>query len=236
MSLTNRQAKRERIAQLPELQQGITLLTVDSNIKSPIHALAVDHILCSGGDAVWIDPGTHAQTGPLVEFAPADRILDRIRVARAFTPFQHLDLLRSLPGLLTDQSRLVLLPQIDRYYREDGLLADEGRDLFLSGIASVATAAREHDISVLVTRRTEDSFSAPIETTADHRLHCETTPFGPRFRTDEEETLVYPVKGGRSLQTTLSFWKEILSAREPLYESSFPEAGSSQEVSIRGSN
>lgn len=217
MSAPDRRSEANATAQLPDLEQGITLLAIDSTVERAIHALAVDHVLLSGGEAVWIDPGTHAQTGPLVEVAPSDRILDRIRVARGFTPFQHLDLLRSLPDMLTGQSELVVVPALDRYYRDDSLLADEGRDMLLAGIAALAAASRAHDLTVLVTRTGVDTFSEPIDAAAEHDLRCEATPFGPRFLMGDEETLVYPVAGGRWVQTTLSFWGEILAAREPLY-------------------
>lgn len=236
MSSTTQRSELDNVADLPDLQQGITLLEADSTVRTAIHALAVDYVLLSGGDAVWIDPGTHAQTGPLTELAPSPRILDRIRVARGFTPFQHLDLLRSLPGSLTDDTSLVVVPQLDRYYRDDSLFADEGREMLLSALASLATAARDHEVAVLVTRANSDSFSEPVETAADQYLSCESTPFGPRFQTPNDETLAYSVDGGRWVQTTLSFWADILAAREPLYEHTPGETQDSPEVSVHGSN
>lgn len=233
MSRTNAVSKEHISPQLPDLQPGITLLDSESAVDNPLHALAVDQTLVSGGEACWIDPGTHAQTAPLVSVAPADRILDRIHVARGFTPFQHLELLRSLPDFCPDGTELVVVPDIDRYYRDDSLLAEEGRDMLLSGLATVARLARDQNLVVLVTRTGEDEFSEPIEAAADRTLRCEPTPFGPRFRGPEEETLVYPVDHGQWLQTTLSFWERILAAREPLYTA---VSGQQQEVSIRGAN
>jgi len=236
MSITTRRSELDNEAHLPDLQPGITLLDADPAVGTAIHALAVDHVLLSGGDAIWIDPGTHARTEPLTELAPSPRILDRIRVARGFTPFQHLDLLRSLPGFLADDTSLVVVPELDRYYRDDSLFADEGRDMLLSGIASLATAARDHGVAVLVTRANTDAFSEPVETAADQHLTCERTPFGPRFQAPDDETLVYPVEGGRWVQTTLCFWADILAAREPLYERQPAETTDCPEVSVHGSN
>ncbi|WP_336325184.1 hypothetical protein [Halovenus sp. HT40] len=221
---------------LPALDPGITLLEHSSATDTVIHALAVDHLLLSGGDAVWIDPGTHAQTAPLTEVAPSNRILDRIRVARGFTPFQHLDLLRSLPDLCSDDTSLVVVPEIDRYYRDESLFADEGKEMLLSGIASLATIARESDVPVLLTQTAEDTFSDPIRTAADQHLVCEQTPFGPRFQTPNDETLVYPGEGGRWVQTTLSFWADILAAREPLYDQPLEDPTGTREVSSCGAN
>ncbi|WP_336328806.1 hypothetical protein [Halovenus sp. HT40] len=236
MPQRNRQPAQNQPITLPDLNTGITLLTKDDDSESALHALAVDHILLSGGTAVWIDPGTHAQTAPLTELAPSDQILSRIRVARGFTPFQHLDLLRSLPGLLTDETSLIVVPQLDQYYRDVSLYADEGKEMLLSGLASVATAARNHNVAVLVTRTSCDSFSEPIATAADHHLTCERTPFGPRFQTPDDETLAYSVDGGRWMQTTLSFWVDILATREPLYNHSIGETQDSSEVSLHGAN
>jgi hypothetical protein len=221
---------------LPALDPGITRLEYSSAVDTVIHALAVDHLLLSGDDAVWIDPGTHAQTGPLTELAPSDRILDRIQVARGFTPFQHLDLLRSLPDLCSNDTSLVVVPDIDRYYRDESLFADEGTEMLLSGIASLATAAREHDVAVLLTQTAADSFTEPVSTAADQHITCEQTPFGPRFKTPEDETLVYPVDGGQWVQTTLSFWADILVAREPLYDRQAGDAVETLEVSSCGAN
>lgn len=227
------------IPQLPDLEPGITLLEVEQEVDSVIHALAVDHVLLDGGGACWIDPGTHAQTGPLVEVAPSARILQRVHVARGFTAFQHLALLDTLPDMLTDRTSLVVVPDIDRYYRDDNLLGDEGQEMLLTGIASLASVASTNDLSVLLTRTRADAFSEPVETAATNTLACEATPFGPRFRTGGEQTLAYPVDGGRWMQTTLAFWERILAAREPLYEdsqSSTAPPQHSQEVTVRGTN
>lgn len=205
---------------LPDLEPGVTLLTVDTDTTHAIHALAVDRILCSGGDGYWIDTGRQAQTEPLVDIAPSDRILDRMHVARAFTPFQHLDCLRALPQSCPKQTSLVVVPRADLYYRDDNLLGDEGREMFLASVAALTGLARRREIPVLVTRHTADSFSQPLAAAATQTLTCTATPFGPRFQSDEAETLVYPVDGRETVQTTLAFWERIITARQPVYEQS----------------
>lgn len=212
--------------ELPRLDPGLQLLGTDARCARAVHALTVDHVLLAGGDACWIDTGRHARAAPLVDLAPSPRILDRVQVARGFTPFQHLALCETLPDLVTPDTELVVVPDLDGYYRNEDLLADEGDEMFLRAIAILAGVAREHGIPVLVTRQRPDGFAAPIERAAAGTLHCEATSFGPRFRTDGEETLVYP--DGRYVQTTLAFWERVLDAREPLYA-----AG---EVTARGTN
>lgn len=235
MSTSNHRRDSPRSVSLPELEAGITLLDIDPSLSRVIHALAVDSVGLSGGDGLWIDPGTHAQTAPLVELAPTGRILDRIHIARGFTPFQHVELLRSLPGLVTDRTAVVVVPHLDRFYRDDALFADEGREMLVSGIATLARIARENEIAVLVTRMTDDDVAEPIETAAHQTLRCESTPFGPRFRTEADETLVYPVEGGLWVQTTLTFWADVLAARQPRYRQSDGTV-TPQEVSDHGAN
>jgi hypothetical protein len=138
--------------------------------------------------------------------------------------------------MCTDKTSLVVVPDIDRYYREKSLLADEGKEMLLSGIASLAAVAREYNVSVLLTQTVEDTFSEPVRTAADQYLTCEQTPFGPRFQTPDDETLVYPVEGGQWVQTTLSFWADILAAREPLYNQPLGESPETLEVSRCGAN
>lgn len=218
--------------ELPSLDAGVQLLETNRETTRALHALAVDHVLQAGGDACWVDTGGHAQTDALVEVAPSDRILDRVHVARGFTPFQHLALLADLPTWLPADAAAVVVPELDCPYREPALLADEGREILLAGIAVLARVARERDIPVLVTRHGDDHLGEILTTAATRRLICEATPFGPRFRADDgdTETLVYPVDGTGTVQTTLAFWREVLAAREPLY------ATSTQEVTSRGAH
>jgi hypothetical protein len=140
------------------------------------------------------------------------RLLDRIQVARGFTAHQHYDLIREIPDQIDDGTSLVVCPALDHFYRETETYADEGEDLFLRALATLAGLADRHDVPVLVTRSRRDSFSKPLETAATETLRCEHTQFGPRFVSDEFETLVYPMEDG-TLQTTLAFWRRVLDAR-----------------------
>jgi hypothetical protein len=217
---------------LPDLDPGLHLLDADVEASQALHAIAVDHILMAGGDGCWIDPGQHARTGPLVEVAPSDRILDRIRVARGFTAFQHLALLQSLTEFVTDRTELILVPDVDQYYRNDDLLAGEGREMLLTGLASLARVGRWVDIPVLLTCREADEFSAPVSNAVDRTIRCEATRVGPKFSTDDAEptdTLVYPVEEHGLIQTTLAFWKRVLTARHP-------QAGTTSEVTAHGAD
>lgn len=164
------------------------------------------------GPALWVDAGGNAVTQSLASIAPSTRTLDRIQVARGFTPHQHYELVRELSERVDDETTLVVCPGLDLLYRDAETYADEGEDLLLRALATLAGLANRREIPVLVTRSTADSFSDPLEAAAEETLTCERTKFGPRFVGDDFETLVYPMGDG-TVQTTLAFWQRVLAAR-----------------------
>jgi hypothetical protein len=200
--------------ELPALASGIRLLDVEGDEKAtgPLHSLVLDHLLLNDGTAAWVDAGGHAVTQSLASLAPNGRTLDRIRVARGFTAHQHYELVRQLPEQVSEDTSLVVCPALDRFYREAETYADEGEELFLRALATVASVADRHDVPVLATHSARDSFSEPLAAAADETIRCERTEFGPRFVGDDFETLVYPTEDG-TVQTTLSFWQRVLVAR-----------------------
>ena len=214
----NQQPSSTPEPELPELDAGVRLLDVDGDrATGPLHSLVLDHLLLNDGNAVWVDAGGHAVTQNLASLAPSMRTLDRVQVARGFTPHQHYELIRELPEQVDDDTSLVVCPGLDRLYREAETYADESEDLFMRALATVAGIADRHDIPMLVTRSRADSFSEPLAAAAVETIRCEQTKFGPRFVGDEFETLVYPLGDGM-VQTTLAFWKRVLQARAPAYE------------------
>ncbi|MFC4989091.1 hypothetical protein [Saliphagus infecundisoli] len=231
-----RSNRSNSIPELPSLGSGLQLLEVDGEPRGPLHTLAVDQILTSQGSAYWVDTGGHATTQPLARIAPDPRVLDRIQVARGFTPFQHYTLIDELCRKIGEETALVVVPALDRFYRENDLRQDEGEAMLVRVLAMLAQCGREHDIPILVTRSRDDEFAAPVEASAATTIECQSTTQGPRFVADEFETLVYPASHGQ-LQTTLAFWHRILDAREPLYEQApGPVAPSSPEVVVDGAN
>lgn len=158
------------------------------------------------------------------------RVLERIDIARAFTPWQHLSLLRDLEDEVSDETVLVVLPEFDGFYRSNEVSDTEGERMLTEGISLVADLVDECEISALLTRARRDDLSAPLSRLADEVVEYELTRFGPRFVGDEFETLVYPVGDG-IVQTTLAFWERVLQERHP----SLANADSTPEVSVRGS-
>jgi hypothetical protein len=241
---------------LPSLDPGVHLVDVDERAVGTVQSLVIDHVLTqgpTGSTAAWVDSNGMATTSTLTRLVPSGRLLDRIRVARAFTPYQHHSLVSQLPEIIDDQTSFVVVPEFDYHYRSPDLEFSVTHSLVEAGVETLTRLAREREIPILVTRETTASLSAPLVEAADSILECELTRFGPRFvgesgENEQFETLVYPVEGG--FQTTLSYWAEILSVRfqamqagtkpstNPVSTSlSFEPASSlSREVSADGAN
>jgi len=213
---------RRPTADLPDLAPGVTLVDVDDELGvTPVQALLLDRVLDTDGPAFWVDGANRANTSRLRELAPADRVLDRIEVARGFTAHQHTSLLDRLSGRLSARvsPSVVVATGLDGMYRAADVDDDTAGQLFIRAIASVARVARVHDTPVLVTRCRDDEFSMPLRRAAKAHLQCRKTPFGPRFEDadGDTETLVYHADDDW-LQTTLAYWREVLEHRARMYE------------------
>lgn len=205
------------IPDLPTLDSGITLLDTDGDPRLPLQTLLVDRVLLERGRGVWVGTGRYCTTETLAEIAPDRRVLDRVAVARGFTPYQHTALLDDLAGHVDGETAAVVLPDIDAQYRGDDVQGNEGREMLVRALAQVAAVAREYDLPVLCTRSRADAFSDPVEVAASSTLTVRDTAMGPRFEGDGFETLVYEREDGW-VQTTLAFWQEVLEARQPLHD------------------
>ncbi|RKD86269.1 hypothetical protein [Halopiger aswanensis] len=247
---------------LPSLEKGITLLDINGDGDVPVlQSLVLDHLLLNVGPAFWVDANSHATTTGLARVAPSQRLLDRIHVARGFTPYQHYGAICDLPTAVNqsiqqstakaDTSRrkatnrdgessphtpsLLVVPAVDVQYRADDTLREaHSETLQARTLARLATYAEGYDIPVLVTRSKRDEFTAPIATVADHHLKCEQTRMGPRFVGEEFETLVYPVDDGAYYQTTFAYWQQLLGARAKQLglEPATPSTSSERAASI----
>lgn len=221
----------QNLPTLPALDDGVTLLETDERASGVLHTLALDHLLLEDGSAIWVDAHDHGTTQPLLRIAPTMRLLDRVRIARAFTPWQHQGLLRDLAASISDGTTLVVLPELDWFYRSDDLGRGEGKRMLSAAVDIVAELAATTDVPVLLTTHRDDERTASVRALADDVVRCEGTKFGPRFLGEEFETLVYPLSNGL-VQTTLAFWKHVLTTRHPAVTG----ADAPTEVNARGAN
>ncbi len=220
----------QNLPTLPTLDDGVTVLETNERATGALHSLVLDHLLLEDGTAIWVDAQGHGATQPLSRISPTMRLLERVRIARAFTPWQHQSLLQNLAAEITDATTLVVLPAFDWFYRSDDLTRGDGKRMLAAGVDLIDEIAETFDIPILVTQHRTDSLTTPIRDLATDVVRCEQTDFGPRFSGDEFETLVYPLENGL-VQTTFAFWNQVLTTRHPTVAG----ADSPREVSAHGS-
>ena len=204
------------VPELPTLDEGVYHLSADRNRRSVLASLVVDHALLNDGPIYWVDALNHAATDPVAAVAPSRRVLDRIHVARGFTPYQHYSIAETLlDRASTESPALVVAPAVDAMYRESMTGIDDS-ELLARTVARLTALKRVHECPILLTTTRDDELVAPVAEAVTERLNCQQTPHGPRFVGDAFETLVYPLENGL-VQTTIAYWQSIIEARQPLY-------------------
>lgn len=197
---------------LPSLGAGLQLLDTEDRLVEALHTLVLDHLLTNDGATYWVDSRGHATTTSLARLAPSRGLLDRIRIARGFTAYQHYSIVETLAESIDERASLVVVPWMDYWYRGDDLARGEPEAMLDGVLTRLESIGNTLDVPVLVTREQRDELAQPIAARAEAHLACEQTRFGPRFASGDFETLVYPIGGGR-FQTTIAYWREILAAR-----------------------
>lgn len=206
------------VPELPTLTSEVYCLHADRNTRSVLASLVVDHALLNGGPVYWVDALNHAATDPIAAVAPSPRILDRIHVARGFTPYQHHSIAESLAECLSKRASpsVIVAPSVDAHYTEAGAGID-GDSLLARTLARLVALGCEYDCPVLLTTVDDRPDEHPVTAAGTAEIRCEQTAHGPRFVGEDFETLVYPVGNGL-VQTTFAFWQSVIDARRPIHQ------------------
>ena len=198
---------------LPTLDPGLTLLRLPRPRSPALSVLAVDRLRRRPGSALWVDARNHASTYALYEAAPSERALDGLRIARAFTAYQHHSLVRRLPELATGRTSVVVAPAVTALYRDPDLEADRAEHLLDATLAVLSELATSAGVPVLATTSPEDPAAESVAVGADAELTCRETPFGFAFEGAGFETTCY--WDGDHWQTTIPYWVALFGAVDP---------------------
>lgn len=193
---------------MPALDPGVTWLIDASDRSTAHHQLVLEHLASDRGQVLWIDARDTASTYALHALARRPRLLDPIRIARAWTAYQHHSLVRRLVERASDRTRLVVLPHVCSLYRDDDLADQEATQLLASTLETLAALADALAVPVLLTApETERQALDPV---TDRELTCEATEQGYTFVGESFRTTIYHTADG--WQTTIPYWVELLGA------------------------
>lgn len=196
---------------LPTLDSGVTSLHSPS-ATGALRRLVVDELRRRDGPAYWIDTGAHASTYALYDLAPSERALSGLRVARAFTAYQHRELVDRVARRADSSTSLVVVSDATRLYADPDVPDADGATMLDDALARLAAVAATCDAPVLlgVSAGVDERLAERVRDCVDRELACERTPHGLRFEGPDYETLVY--READYWQTTIPYWVELLGA------------------------
>jgi hypothetical protein len=197
---------------LPALDAGVTHLDSPGPRSTALHRLVVDALRERDGPVYWLDARNVATTHALYELAPHRRALDGVRVARAFTAYQHHTLARRLVRAVDGRTALLVAPNVASLYRDDDVPEYEREDLYAAALAMLAEVGQTHGIPVLVTTDASGAALPPAVADDATQLSCERTRMGLRYAGEEFETRVYVEDG--FWQTTIPYWVDLFGVGE----------------------
>ena len=163
----------------------------------------------------------------LYECASSPRVLEPLRIARAFTAYQHHSLVRDVTRRAGPDASLLVAPNVAALYHDADLPEWEREDLLAASLETLAELGRVLDCPVVVTSADDDRV-ATISERADATIECVRTREGIRLeRVDDaadadggpaavvDETAGYWHE--RYWQTTIPYWADLYGAvAEPL--------------------
>ena len=218
-----------------EFGPGLTVLDVPSPRSTIVHRLVCARLADAeggGGDrtAYWIDARNAAATQALYDCASSPRVLESLRVARAFTAYQHHSLVRAVTRRAGPDTSLIVAPNVASLYHDADLPEWERDDLLAASLETLAELGRALDCPVVATG-VDDDRVATISERADATIECVRTREGIRLeRVDEgadagdtggDSAAVVDETAGywheRYWQTTIPYWVDLCGAvAEPL--------------------
>jgi len=168
-----------------------------------LHRFVAATLADRDGRALWLDAGGDARTRELDDALP--RGLDAVAVARAFTAYQHHELVRRAVRAAGADTAVVVAPCTAALYRDDDLPDGLGRELLAASLATLRELAAAVDAPVVVTTPGDDEgLHGLVADRAGRTVACERTRAGLRYAGPDAETTVY--RDGDGFQTTIPYW------------------------------
>jgi len=190
----------------PPLDPGVTYLD-DDDAPTALYRI-VGRQLTAATEAYWLDAGNAAVPTAIREHAPSGASRS-LRVARAFTGYQHYELARSLPGVVTGRTDLVVAPNVGSLYADGDVPDHEAETMVAATLELLAELADALDIPVVLTAT---AYRDRVRSVADRTVEAERTRAGLRFDGASLRTDVYWHEWG--FQTTIPYWVDLLGASD----------------------
>lgn len=199
----------EALHHLPAPEPGLTCLRLPRLRSASFHQFALG-TLPQQGITYWVDAASIASSYTIYDLAPSERWLSGLRIARAFTAYQHFSLVQEVVQRVSHRTARLLVPNVTRLYRDDDVPEHESVDMLAAVVQGVGAVADSYDLPVVTSVAHDDELAEHVVDAADHVVACEETRLGNRFHGDGVETTAYWNDG--YWQTTIPYWVELCGA------------------------
>jgi hypothetical protein len=228
-------------AHVPTLDPGLTLFRPPGPRSTAVHRVALATLADTEGLAYWVDARSVASTYTLYDIVDSTRRLRRLRIARAFTAYQHHSLGKQVVQRVDGRTGLIVAPNVAAPYRNEDVPRYRRERMLDSTVRALAALADAREIATLVSVPA-DRDPGPVADHADRELRCERTDLGYRFDGPGVETTVYWQDG--YWQTTIPYWVELFGAvgdcpgapatDDPAERAGVPPDGASDRAALAG--
>lgn len=197
----------------PRLEQGVNLIQKPG--KLPVfQSLVAPELDSKNANAVWIDSGNESSTYALSGQGSSD-ILEKVRIGRAFTPFQHHSLVNQLEEFIDEDTSLLVFPNIDLLYLDGQVKEWEAEQLFEESWNRILQLKQKYDLKVLVSASPESQLYYFVSGDSDNKIRVEETVQGWKYSSREFDQMAYHDSG--EIQTTIPYWLQKTSEKVQMY-------------------
>lgn len=188
----------------PSIDEGITLVKKPERVPV-FQALVAEELDYSSGSAVWIDVKNESSTYALSSTGSRE-LMDRVYIGRAFTPFQHNQLVQDIEKFVEEDTELLVLPNFSFLYLEGQVNEYEARELFESSWRKIKEVQEKYGLKVVISMPDDlEEFNYIVEVECDRKLDIEENSKGLRYSSEDFDQMMYRDKG--LIQTTIPFWQ-----------------------------
>lgn len=182
---------------VPTLEKGINL------VKGPSKPVFQEVLSANlSKNAVWVDVGNTASTYELDSRSSSIDILQRVRIGRAFTPFQHLKLIKNLD--MGQEDEILALTNITALYKD--ISDTERQEMFSEMWKKVIELQREYNLKVMVSMKNDIGVSYLVEGSADNIIEAEEERGRTVYGSKDYQENFYIVNG--LIQTKMPYWSD----------------------------
>ncbi|WP_414837413.1 hypothetical protein ACK3SF_04020 [Candidatus Nanosalina sp. VS9-1] len=157
----------------------------------------------SNAKAVWIDTGNEASTYSLSALGNP-QLLEQVEIGRAFTVFQHHNLIHQLDEFIGENTDILVLPNFDELYLDGQVKEWEAEELFKESWKKIREIQEEKELKVLISSSGNSKMSHILEADSDNKIEVDSTSSGLKYSSENYQQMMYKEQG--SLQTTLPYW------------------------------